>query len=170
MKFTMKRTHTPTSKDGIETIDTLIGTGSKIKGDLEFSGCIRIDGNIIGNISTKDASDGALVLSESGVIDGDINVSNLVVNGTVNGNIHSSGHVELQSKAKVTGDIRYAALEIGLGATLDGKLVSNNSAPNYEDVAGGTKQPDTKLSATKQPDTKKSDAKPGALNSTALDF
>jgi len=132
----------------VETIDTLIGSGSKLKGDLEFTGGIRIDGQIKGTISTKEANSGTLVLSESGLIDGDINVPNLVINGIVNGNINSSGHVELQANAKVTGDIRYAALEIGLGAALNGSLVSNtvaktsskNSEPAYDLISGGAEK------------------------------
>lgn len=116
----------------VDTVDTLVGNGSVLQGDLQFTGGLRIDGHIKGHITALDSNKGALVLSESGVIEGDISVPHVVVNGTVNGNIVSSGHVELQSKARVTGDIHYKAVEMELGAMLNGSLVSDTGAPVYD--------------------------------------
>ena len=116
----------------VDTIDTLIGAGTVLKGDLEFTGGLRVDGQIKGHVSAQDNSHGTLVLSESGVIEGDINVPHVVINGTVKGNVTSAGHVELQSNAKVNGDIHYKAVEMELGAILNGSLVSDNSAPVVE--------------------------------------
>lgn len=124
----------------VETIDTLIGSGSILKGDLEFTGGLRVDGHIKGHVSAQDSNKGTLVLSESGVIEGDINVPHLVVNGTVNGNIASTGHVELQASAKVKGDIHYKAVEMELGAVLNGSLVSDTAAPVYDVIAGGAEK------------------------------
>lgn len=128
----------------VETIDTLIGTGSMLQGDLEFTGGLRVDGHIKGHISAQDTNKGTLVLSESGVVEGDINVPHVVVNGTVKGNIVSSGHVELQAKAKITGDIHYKAVEMELGATLNGSLVSDTSAPVYDVISGGVDSEESK--------------------------
>jgi len=116
----------------VETIDTLVGSGSTLQGDLEFTGGLRVDGHIKGHVSAQDNNNGTLVLSESGVIEGDVNVPHVVVNGTVKGNIASSGHVELQSNANVSGDIHYKAVEMELGAVLNGSLVSDTSAPVYD--------------------------------------
>ena len=121
----------------VETIDTLIGTGSILQGDLEFTGGLRVDGHIKGHITAQDSNKGTLVLSESAVVEGDINVPHVVVNGTVNGNIVSTGHVELQANAKITGDIHYKAVEMELGAVLNGSLVSDTTAPVYDVIAGG---------------------------------
>ena len=121
----------------VDTIDTLIGSGSILQGDLEFTGGLRIDGHIKGHISAQDSNKGTLVLSETGIVEGDINVPHVVINGTVKGNIVSSGHVELQAKAKITGDIHYKAVEMELGAMLNGSLVSDNSAPVYDVISGG---------------------------------
>lgn len=130
------------SKDSaaVETIDTLIGTGSILQGDLEFTGGLRVDGHIKGHVSAQDTNKGTLVLSESGIIEGDINVPHVIVNGRVKGNIVSSGHVELQTKANVNGDIHYAAVEMELGAVLNGSLVSDTSAPVYDVIQGGSEQ------------------------------
>ena len=124
----------------VETIDTLVGSGSMLKGDLEFVGGLRVDGQIKGHVSAQDTNNGTFVLSESGVIEGDINVPHVVINGTVNGNVISSGHVELQAHARVTGDIHYTAVEMALGAILNGSLVSETSAPVYDVIAGGAEQ------------------------------
>lgn len=130
----MKRNKEKVSQP-VETIDTLVGTGSVLQGDLEFTGGLRVDGHIRGHVSAQDSNNGTLVLSESGVIEGDINVPHVVVNGTVKGNISSKGHVELQANAKVEGDIHYKAVEMELGAVLNGSLVSDSGAPVY-DAAG----------------------------------
>jgi cytoskeletal protein CcmA (bactofilin family) len=124
----------------VETIDTLIGAGSILQGDLEFTGGLRVDGHVKGHLSAQDANQGTLVLSESGIIEGDVNVPHVVINGSVKGNIVSSGHVELQAKAKVTGDIHYKAVEMELGAVLNGSLVSDSSAPVYDVISGGAEQ------------------------------
>ncbi|MFT5573439.1 MAG: cytoskeletal protein CcmA (bactofilin family) [Cryomorphaceae bacterium] len=135
----MKRNKDKISKP-VETIDTLIGSGSMLQGDLEFTGGLRVDGHIKGHVSAQDSSNGTLVLSESGVVEGDINVPHVVINGTVNGNIVSTGHVELQAAAKITGDIHYKAVEMELGAVLNGSLVSDTSAPVYDVISGGAEQ------------------------------
>lgn len=137
----MKRNKEKTSKP-VETIDTLIGSGSILQGDLEFTGGLRIDGHIKGHVSAQDSSNGTLVLSESGVIEGDVNVPHVVINGTIRGNIASTGHVELQANAKITGDIHYKAVEMELGAVLNGSLVSDVKAPVYDVVAGGKEKTD----------------------------
>lgn len=121
----------------VETIDTLLGAGSVLQGDLEFTGGLRVDGHIKGHVSAQDSNNGTLVLSESGIIEGDINVPHVVINGTVKGNISSTGHVELQNAAKVSGDIHYKAVEMELGAVLNGSLVSDASAPVYDVISGG---------------------------------
>lgn len=135
----MKRNKEKVSKP-VETIDTLIGSGSILHGDLEFTGGLRVDGHIKGNISAHDSNNGTLVLSESGVIEGNINVPHLIINGTVNGNIVSNEHVELQSHAKVEGDIRYKAVEMQLGAVLNGALVTESQAAPVYDVLDGGKE------------------------------
>ena len=136
----MKKSKDKTITTPVETIDTLIGAGSILQGDLEFTGGLRVDGHIKGHVSAQDTNNGTIVLSESGVVEGDINVPHVVVNGTVKGNIISSGHVELQTNANVTGDIHYKAVEMELGAILDGSLVSDANAPVYDVIDGGAEK------------------------------
>lgn len=104
-------------------IDTLIGVNTNITGDISFSGGLRIDGHITGNIIAADDEHSTLVLSDEGHIEGEIKVANIVINGTVTGPIHARGYLELQAKAKVYGDIHYGSLEIQLGASVEGKMI-----------------------------------------------
>ena len=113
-------------------IDSLIGVGTHIDGNINFSGGLRVDGRVTGNIVALGEKSSTLVLSDQAVIEGKIVVSHAVINGTVSGAIHASEYVELQPKAKVSGDIHYKAMEIQLGASVDGMLhhVDNVQADN----------------------------------------
>ena len=107
-------------------IDSLIGLGTKVSGDIHFTGGLRIDGEVKGSVIADSAKASTLVLSEHAKVDGEISVTHLVVNGAVTGPIQASEYLELQSKAKVIGDVRYKTLEIQLGAIVEGKLVHIN--------------------------------------------
>ena len=104
-------------------IDSLIGAGTVIEGDLNFSGGMRIDGQVNGNVVATPGKPSTLVLSELAQINGNVNVTHLVVNGVINGSVSASEYLELQSKAKVTGDVSYDTIEIQLGAVVDGRLL-----------------------------------------------
>jgi len=109
-------------------IDSLIGVGTRVNGDIHFAGGLRIDGEVSGSVIADPAKASTLVLSEQARVHGEISVTHLVVNGMVSGPVQASEYLELQSKAKVTGDVRYKTLEIQLGAIVEGKLVHINEA------------------------------------------
>jgi cytoskeletal protein CcmA (bactofilin family) len=104
-------------------IDTLIGQNTQIRGDLNFSGGLRIDGKVVGNISTTDSAGAVLTLGEQGSIEGEIRVPNLIINGSINGNVYVSDHVELADKAKVNGNLYYRLLEMAIGSEVNGQLI-----------------------------------------------
>lgn len=108
-------------------IDSLIGTETSIEGDLTFSGGLRIDGRVKGDVLEADGQPSTLVLSEQGRIEGVIRVSHVVVNGTVVGPVHAGEYVELQGKSRVTGDVFYKTLEMHVGAIVEGKLVHRDN-------------------------------------------
>ena len=118
----------------VDTIDTLIGQKAVFKGDLEFTGGLRVDGHIKGNVIARDESNSTVVVSDSGEIEGNITVPHVVINGTVNGNIKSSGRVELQARSRINGDVHYKAVEMELGASINGNLVCD---PSDGHTAGG---------------------------------
>ena len=104
-------------------IDCLIGAGTTIEGNIVFSGGLRIDGHVRGDVIAADEKPGTLVLSEQARIEGEIRVSHVVINGIVVGPIHAGEYAELQAKANVTGDVYYRTLEMQLGAIVQGRLV-----------------------------------------------
>ena len=106
----------------IDRIDTLISAGTEISGDLTFSGGMRIDGIVRGNVTATGNMDGALVLSQAARVEGEIKVTHAVVNGTILGPLQAKDYVELQSKAKVTGDVSYRTIEVQIGAVAQGRL------------------------------------------------
>jgi len=109
-------------------IDCLIGTGTTIEGNIIFTGGLRVDGHVRGNVSSADGRPGTLVLSEQAQIEGEIRVSHVVINGPVVGPVHAGEYVELQAKAIVTGDVHYKTLEMQLGAVVQGRLVHHDDA------------------------------------------
>ena len=104
-------------------IECLIGAGATVEGSIIFSGGLRVDGRVRGDVIASEGKPGTLVLSEQAQIEGEIRVSHVVINGTVIGPVHASEYVELQPKANVTGDVHYKTLEIQLGAVVQGRLV-----------------------------------------------
>lgn len=104
-------------------IDSLIGVGSVIEGNISFSGGLRVDGHVKGNIKAMGTKPGTLVLSELAKIEGEIDVAHVVVNGTVAGPVRASEYLELLPKARVTGDVSYKSIEIHVGAIVMGRMI-----------------------------------------------
>jgi cytoskeletal protein CcmA (bactofilin family) len=109
-------------------IDTLIGQHSEVLGDIKFSGGLHIDGTIKGNVIAERDSHSMLSLSEQGTIEGEVSVPFVVLNGVVIGDVHGGDHVELASKARVTGNVYYNLIEMAIGAEVNGKLVHMQDA------------------------------------------
>ncbi|MEJ2452474.1 MAG: polymer-forming cytoskeletal protein [Gammaproteobacteria bacterium] len=104
-------------------IDSLIGQNTEIHGDLIFSGGLHIDGKVKGNVVAAEGDDSVLTLSERGSVEGEVKVPNVVVNGTVIGDVHALAHVELAAHAKVHGNVYYTLIEMAMGAEVNGNLV-----------------------------------------------
>ncbi len=107
-------------------IDSLIGAGTTIEGDITFVGGLRVDGHVKGNVRATGGKPGTLVLSELAKVEGEIDVAHIVVNGTVAGPIRATEYVELLPKARVTGDVCYKSIEVHVGAIVMGQLVYEN--------------------------------------------
>ena len=116
-------------------IDSLIGAGTTIDGNMNFSGGLRIDGQVNGNVVAAPGKPSTLVLSEHAQVNGEVNVTHLVINGSINGPVFASEYMELQGKAKVNGDVHYTTLEVQLGAIVDGCLIHTNTAAQEKVVA-----------------------------------
>lgn len=107
----------------LHKIDTLIGTAARLQGDIVFAGGLHVDGHIAGNVSADPSSDSTLSVSEHGRIDGAVEVPNVILEGTVKGQIHARGRVVLGPKSRVEGDVYYGVIEMTLGAEIMGRLL-----------------------------------------------
>jgi cytoskeletal protein CcmA (bactofilin family) len=104
-------------------IDSLIGTTTRVEGNVFFSGGLRVDGAVIGNVAALPDQQGTLVVSEQARIDGEVQAAHVVVNGTINGPLKATETLELQSGSRVTGDVHYKSIEMQQGAVVEGRLV-----------------------------------------------
>jgi cytoskeletal protein CcmA (bactofilin family) len=104
-------------------IDSLIGAGTVVNGDVTFTGGLRIDGRVQGNVVAANGEPSTLVISEQAKIDGEIRVSHMVINGTVNGPLVANDYLELQGKSRIVGDVTYKTLEMHVGAVIQGRLI-----------------------------------------------
>jgi cytoskeletal protein CcmA (bactofilin family) len=106
----------------VAAINTLIAEGTVIQGDVQFTGGLHLAGLVSGSVYADDAN-AVLTLSETGRVDGEIRVSNAVVNGTVNGDVFVGERLELASSARIEGNVHYKVLEIAAGAQINGKML-----------------------------------------------
>ncbi len=110
-------------------IDTLIGAGTRISGDVEFAGGLHLDGHISGNVKAEPGAGAFLSVSGSGCVEGSVMVPSVILNGIVKGDIEAADRVELGSKAQVSGNVRYGIIETAVGAQIKGKLIHRENSP-----------------------------------------
>jgi len=115
------------------TIDTLVGAKTELKGDISFTGGLRIDGKVRGNITAKGDGNSTLVLSEHAVVVGNVTVPHIITNGSIKGNVRAVERIELQPKAEIAGDVYYKVIEMALGAVVNGNLVRETTAEAVRD-------------------------------------
>lgn len=112
-------------------IDSLIGTTTRIEGNVFFSGGLRVDGSVVGNVAALPDQPGTLVVSEQARIDGAVQAAHVVVNGTINGPLHATETLELQAGSRVTGDVHYKSIEMQQGAVVEGRLVHYGDSESH---------------------------------------
>ena len=111
-----------TQKFNAAKIDTLVGKHTTVHGDVKFTGGLHVEGCVEGNVIADD-EDSILILSENGLVKGEVRVPNMVLNGSVEGDVHASNRVELAAKSRVTGNVYYNLIEMAIGAEVNGNLV-----------------------------------------------
>lgn len=110
-------------KGASKRIDSLVGKSTTIKGDIDFIGGLLVDGKVMGNITATEDDNATITISENGYVHGEIQIPNIIINGTVEGNVYASNHVELAKKARVFGNVYYKLFEMAMGAEVNGNLV-----------------------------------------------
>ena len=136
---------------------TLISQDTVVVGDLHFSGNLDIEGLVQGNIVAQSGKDALVRVVGKGRVEGEIRAPSVIINGTVQGDVHSSKHLELASKGRVQGNVYYTLVEMAAGSEVNGSLThlvegdpAREKAPNpsVEVVEAGEKlKPAATLSA-----------------------
>ena len=103
-------------KKSQNNIETIVGNGTQISGELSTKGTIRIEGIVAGNIDAD-----WVIVGESGSIRGNTRTRGIVVDGTVEGNIDADETIELSNKSRISGDLLTKKLSIAEGAMFDGQ-------------------------------------------------
>jgi len=106
---------------------TLIAPHTEVIGDVNFENQLYVSGKIVGNVQAENDK-ATLVVSEEGCVAGEVRVPNIVINGTVDGDVYAGHKVELAPQAKVKGNVYYKLIEMQLGALVDGQLVHEDPA------------------------------------------
>ena len=112
-----------------QSTTTLIAKGTRIEGDLNFLGCLEIEGIVVGNVRSEDQKSRVRIL-HGGVLEGEIRVSDVVINGNVRGDIFAGNLIKLASKAVVEGNIHYSLIEVDKGAEVIGSFVLEQANAN----------------------------------------
>lgn len=128
-------------KTKIGHISTIIGQGTEIEGNLSFHEGLHIDGTVKGSVKAI-GKNSALIVSELGVIEGDLHAPVIIINGTISGNVFASDYLELAENAKVEGDLTYKTLEMSVGAEINGRLL------HVEDISTTTPLLESRAAAT----------------------
>ncbi|MFC4726713.1 bactofilin family protein [Coralloluteibacterium thermophilus] len=103
-------------------VDTLIGSGVVLRGDIAFRGCLYIEGRVHGAITAED-EDAVLTIATHGLVEGEVRAPTVVVSGQLRGDVHADTRVEMTPSARVEGNVHYRVVEMAAGATLSGRLI-----------------------------------------------
>jgi len=113
----------------VGAVDTLIGSQVLIRGDVNFSGGLYVEGRIIGAVVADEGADAVVTLAEKGSIEGEVRAPHVIVNGTLRGDIYASGRLEMAANARVEGNVHYRVIEMAAGAMITGRLIHGDGPP-----------------------------------------
>lgn len=126
-------------------VDTLIGRQTEVLGDVRFSGGLHVDGKVKGAVSAIGDKAAELSVSETGAIEGDVNVPHIMLNGSVTGDVRCLERLSLAAKAKITGNVQYKVLQMESGAQINGQLKYDDGsvpAPALSHLAAEPQRPE----------------------------
>ncbi|MDX9698957.1 MAG: polymer-forming cytoskeletal protein [Rhodocyclaceae bacterium] len=107
----------------VTRLSSLVADNLQVVGDVLFTGGLRVDGKIEGNVLGREGEKSLIVLSQKGCIVGRVRAYDAVINGTISGDLEVEHFLELQAGARVSGNISYRQLQMECGATIEGQLV-----------------------------------------------
>mgnify|MGYP003573247932 CR=1 FL=1 len=92
-------------------------------GSVRFDGGLHLDGTVKGDVEGKPGKDSTLTVGRTGTIEGDVCVTNVILDGTVMGDVRAAERAELARNARVTGKLYYQWLDMAMGAQVNGQLI-----------------------------------------------
>lgn len=113
------------------SLNTILGSGSSIKGDLKINGFVRIDGDIEGNLST----DGNVIIGENARIKGNVNAKSAIIGGIILGDVFVKENIKLLSSSVVIGDILSRKIQIEEAALFQGHCISIKNQDEYDRIS-----------------------------------
>ena len=129
-------------------ITTLLGRGASFEGKLTFEGAVKIDGRFRGEVFTDDV----LVIGEGAIVEAEIDVGEIIIQGTVIGNIKAKRSIEIHAPGRVKGDVHTPSLQIDKGVIFEGR--SFMEGPSGGGGGGGGGRPVAASSGGSQPQPK----------------
>lgn len=111
-------------------LSSFIGGGTSLNGELSFRVMARVDGHLTGKVTSEK---GTLVIGASGQVDAVISVATAIINGTINGDVTATEHLELKRTAKIVGNVRTPRLIMEDGAVLEGNCNMLRAEEKLED-------------------------------------
>lgn len=112
---------------------TLVARDTTIVGDIHFAGSLDIEGVVQGNIIAEEGKDALVRVIEKGRVEGEIRAPSVIVNGTVEGDLYSSKHLELATRGRVQGNVHYTLLEMAAGSEVNGSLTHTVAVESVRD-------------------------------------
>ena len=107
----------------VTKLTSFVANNMEVIGNIHFADGLRIDGKVVGGVISKSDCKSLVVLSEQGLVEGNVRAYDAVINGTIIGDLEVEHFLELHSSARVTGNISYRQLQMDAGATVAGKLI-----------------------------------------------
>jgi cytoskeletal protein CcmA (bactofilin family) len=105
---------------------TIIGENCVIEGDVTFEKTIEVHGKIIGTLKiAENCTSASLVIKKTGVVEGDVYGSDVVIEGEVVGNVSGKKEIKIENSAFISGNVYYDILDVQGGATINGNLIRN---------------------------------------------
>ncbi|MEQ9465539.1 MAG: polymer-forming cytoskeletal protein [Haliea sp.] len=107
---------------------TLVSRETTINGDLHFSGNLEIEGVVKGSVIADAGKEAMVRVVAAGCVEGEIRAPIVMINGTVEGCVHASRHLELAPCARVSGDVHYSIVEMAAGAEINGRMLHSSES------------------------------------------
>lgn len=122
-------------------IDTLVGAGMRVSGDIASNGIVCVQGCVEGNVHCEGSPGATLIVDGSGAVTGNVRVANLVVRGKIDGTVDAANTIELQETARVAGDVTFRNMSIAPGAVVEGVMIPRAATPAIESTVEPTGRP-----------------------------